>query len=131
MKQYLIIIKDGYVESETLANITLFCLVDDKNENLITPTFIANRFRDIAHSCDNKEDLKNMFSWVMDTVGDFWELVQYNGFSFTPYLTVPITKVIYIGEIIDYITDCESWGFRPENLNNGESHHFTEQEFKL
>lgn len=133
MKQYIIIITDGYVESQTLTNITLFCLVSEDKESIVTPTYLANRFRDIAHLCDNKEDLRNMFSWVMDNVGDFWELIESNGFSFHPDVNVPITKVVYLENIIDYITDCESWGFQPENFNKvtGESHYFTEQEFKL
>lgn len=135
MKQYLIIITDGYVESQTLTNITLFCLVEDDQK--VTPTDIANRFRDVAHLYLKQEkypnDLKTMFSWVMDDVGDFWELIENNGFSFYPDYTVPITKIIYLEEIIDYITDCENWGFQPENFNKstGQSHHFTEQEFKL
>lgn len=134
MKQYLIIITDGYVESQTLANITLFCLVNNEDEDKVTPTFIANKFRDIAHLYLKEEqypnDLNTMFSWIMDTIGCFRELVESNGFSFTPYLDVPITKVIYLENIIDYITDCKSYGFKPENLSDtGESYYFTETIF--
>lgn len=132
MKQYMIIITDGYVESQTLANITLFCVVED-NDTIVTPTYIANKFRDIAHLCDNKDNLQDMFSWVMDDVGDFWFLIEENGFSFSPWLEIPITKVIYLEQIIDYITDCESLSFDPKYFNpeTGQSYHFSEQSFKV
>lgn len=129
MKQYMIMITDGYVESQTLTNITLFCLVNDEDEGKITPTVIADRFRDIAHFCDNKEDLKNMFSWIMDTVGDFWELIEANGFEFSPNLNVPISKIIYIEQIIEYITDCNEKNFF--NRETGKPYYFSERSFKV
>jgi len=121
MKQYLIIINDGYVESQTFASITLFTLVKDNEK--ITPTDIANIFRNAAHQYLKEEqypnDLTTMFSWIMDTIGCFWELLESHGLYHVPDYKVPISKVVYIENIINYITECDE---------TSRSHYFTEKD---
>lgn len=112
-------IHDGYVESCTFSNITLFCLLEDDQD--ITALEVANRFKFAVKQYLEEEkypeDITKMFSWDTDMTGSLWEFVEGQGFYFNIYEKCPITKVIYIDNIIDFITDEENWFFEEENYN--------------
>lgn len=112
-------IHDGNTESCTFANITLFYLLGDDED--ITALEVANRFKSAINKYlkeeDYPEDITKMFSWDTDMTGSLWEFIENEGFSFNVWGKTPITKVIYIDSIMDFITGEENWFFKEENYN--------------
>ncbi len=132
MQQYLILMNAGYAEGATLTNLVFFCLVDEQLEHEVTPLYIANRFKAICNLYLEEEeypnDLKELFSWISDNSGCLWELLETNGLMSKPDLNIPISKVIYLDEIVNYITDCNLYSFK--NMKHDICHYFTEEKFK-
>lgn len=125
MKQYIVLLHSGRFEGCSIANITFFFLTEEDR----TPTEIADLICGVTNeyldSSKHPEDapfllrtIKDLLSLTNDTLDhDLYQLFEKNNFCFFPVKDLPIEKIVFLSEMIDYMTDRDCWYFQKENYN--------------
>lgn len=121
MKQYLVLLSIGTYEGTSCSVIPLYYLSEDEKN----PTEIANvvkanfdlYYNDIASKRDKRLEFINLFNLELHEV-DF--LDSFVNFDCCPYDDFPITDIIYLTGMEDYVDEKEMWLFQEEQLRNGQ-----------